>query len=161
MALVLAALMAGAATAQRFMGTNGSDTIFGTDEPDRIRAQGNNDYVYGRGDDDSLLGEYGDDAIRGNMGDDIIKGGEGADLIIPCHGADEAYGEKGNDEIRMVNDPQRDFVNCGENVGGKDVDTARVAWNDLIDGRLAGNLTTTEGLTCERVFVDGEELPHQ
>jgi len=65
----------------------------------------------------------------------------------------------GNDDIRMASDPQQDFVNCGEDASGTDVDTARVSGNDLLEGTLAGSLTTTTGLSCERIIVDGVATP--
>jgi hypothetical protein len=53
------------------------------------------------------------------------------------NGADQAYGQTGNDDIRLTGDPQRDIVNYGEDPGGADVDTARVSGNDLVDCALA------------------------
>jgi Ca2+-binding RTX toxin-like protein len=126
---------------------------------DSIRGLGGNDILNGRGGNDTVQGEDGEDEVLGNVGNDFLKGGAGGDLIVEGNGADEAYGMTGNDDIRMSGDTHQDFVNCGEDPGGTDVDTARVSGNDLINGTLAGGLTTTTGLSCERVIVDGVAIP--
>ncbi len=64
-------------------------------------------------------------------------------------------GDAGDDFIKMVGDTDQDFVNCGEDADGTDVDRAEVSGNDLVDGTSAGALTTTAGLSCEVVVVDG------
>ncbi len=67
-----------------------------------------------------------------------MRGGAGNDRILGAVGADRAYGDAGDDFIKMVGDAQQDFVNCGEDADGADVDRAEVSGNDLIDGTTAG-----------------------
>jgi hypothetical protein len=47
--------------------------------------------------------------------------------IVGGVGRDEAYGTTGDDTIRMVGDTDPDFVNCGEDPSGTDIDTAQSA----------------------------------
>lgn len=150
MALILA-LVAGTAVAQTFTGTKGPDKLIGTDKADTMIGGDGADRIYGRGGPDSIRGDYGSDPVlRGRDGNDKISGGVGAD---------SAFGDTGNDTIRMVRDPQSDFVNCGDDASGTDIDTAYVSGNDAVDGVTAGGLTTTTGLSCERLFVDGVQIP--
>ncbi len=83
-ALVLA-FTAGAAAAERVLGTPGDDSIRGTAKADR------------------LYGRAGDDRILGLAGDDLVSGGPGADRLL---------GGPGRDRL-LARDRARDVVSCG------------------------------------------------
>ncbi len=145
------ALTAGVAVAKTVDGTKGNDKLVGTSRADTLNGFAGNDKLYGRGGNDTLKGYIGNDApMRGSAGEDTILGGLGRD---------SGYGGTGDDFIKMVGDTDQDFVNCGEDADGADVDRAEVSGNDLVDGTTAGALTTTLGLSCEVVVVDGVPVP--
>lgn len=150
-AALLVALTAGVAAAKVISGTTGDDKLVGTNRADTLRGFDGDDRLYGRGGDDTLKGYIGDDfPLRGAKGDDTIVGGLGAD---------RSYGQGGSDTIRTVGDAQRDYISCGEDADGQDIDTADVSGNDVVDGTLAGALTTTTVTSCEVIFVDGIRIP--
>ena len=68
-------------------------------------------------------------------------------------------GDGGDDTIRAVGDTKQDFVNCGEDADGTDSDTAYVNGQDVVDSQRARLITTTTGLSCEILFVDGIRIP--
>ena len=172
-AALLSALAAGTAEAATYNGTPGNDLIQANFEPDIIRGEGGNDDIFADGGADvangnegvdRVFGMDGRDTVYGGPGDDYeVNGGVGSDEVYGNPGADNLVGESGNDTIRTGDDAAPDDVDCGEDVGGQeidtDVDTAYVERNDLVDGQKAGLLTTTDGLSCERLFVNGAELP--
>ena len=47
----------------------------------------------------------------------------------------------------------------GRDADGRDIDTAHVGGNDMVDGQQASLLVTTTVLSCEIVFVDGVRVP--
>ena len=150
-AALTVALTAGVAVAETFDGTKGNDKLVGTSRADTLNGFAGNDKLYGKGGNDTLKGYIGNDApMRGAAGEDTILGGVGRD---------SGYGDAGDDFIKMVGDTDQDFVNCGEDADGMDVDRAEVSGNDLVDGTAAGALTTTLGLSCEVVVVDGVPVP--
>ena len=150
-AALLVALTAGVAMARTFDGTKKDDKLVGTNRADTLNGFAGDDKLYGKGGNDTLKGYIGNDfPMRGASGEDTILGGVGAD---------RGYGDAGDDFIKMVGDAQQDFVNCGEDADGTDVDRAEVSGNDLVDGTLAGALTTTLGLSCEVLVVDGVPVP--
>jgi hypothetical protein len=68
-------------------------------------------------------------------------------------------GDTGDDTIRAVGDTRQDFINCGEDADGQDVDTAYFNGQDLVDSQQASLIMTTTGLSCEVLFVDGIRIP--
>lgn len=148
-AALLSAMTAGVAVAKTITGTPKADRVVDTKAADTIKTYAGADTVYA---------SDGGDFVQGG-GNDILKGGNGADKIFGSLGADEAFGNPGNDTVRMTGDTQQDFVNCGEDASGADLDTAYVSGNDLVDGTRAGALTTTALLSCERVIVEGVPVP--
>lgn len=148
---IMTVLATGVAVAKVIDGTRGNDKLVGTSRADTLNGFAGNDKLYGKGGNDTLKGYIGNDApMRGAAGEDTILGG---------FGRDSGYGDAGDDLIKMVGDTDQDFVNCGEDADGTDVDRAEVSGNDLVDGTAAGALTTTLGLSCEVVVVDGVPVP--
>ncbi len=166
---LLLALTAGVAVAREINGTDRSDEIAGTDNADEIRgldgndeirARDGNDDAYGSDDNDRVYGMDGNDYVSGGFGDDpFLKGGSGNDTVVGNAGSDRMSGGTGDDTLRAVNDTRQDFVNCGEDAGGGDVDTAYVNGQDTVDSQQASLITTTTGLSCEILFVDGIRIP--
>ena len=149
--LILSAFVAGTALAATVNGTAGDNRLVGTNAADKINGYAGADTVFA---------QAGPDTVQGGTGNDpALKGGVGADRVLGGLGADKAYGDSGNDVIRMTGDTQQDFVNCGEDSSGADIDTAYVSGNDLVDGTRAGAITVTTGFSCERIFMDGVALP--
>ncbi len=171
-AALLSVLAAGTAVAATYTGTPGNDLIQSNFEPDIIRGLGGNDDIFAdEGDDlangnegvDRVFGMEDRDEVYGGPGDDYeVNGGLAGDEVYGNQGADTLVGESGNDTIRTGDDAVSDDVNCGEDISDQetatDFDTAYVERNDLVDGQRAGLLTSTDGLTCERLFVNGTEL---
>ena len=167
-ALVLA-LTAGVAVAKTIKGTNGSDTLRGTNAADTITGRGGADEIYGRGGADTLKGNDaadrvygmdGNDTLIGGFGNDpALRGGAGNDDITGSLGSDRLLGDTGDDTLNTVGDTKQDFVNCGEDADGMDVDTANVNGQDTVDTQQASLITTTTGLSCEVLFVDGIRIP--
>ncbi len=176
-ALILA-LTAGVAVARTIIGGDGPNKIFGSNQDDfiqgrlgndTIRALAGNDDVYGNegndelyGNDqaDKIFGGVGSDKIFGGFGDDpALRGGTGNDAINGQLGSDRLTGDQGDDTITAAGDTRQDFVNCGEDPDGTDIDTAFVNGQDTVDTQQASLITTTTVLSCERLFVDGVRIP--
>ena len=73
---------------------------------------------------------------------------------LPCR----MTGDAGDDTIRAVGDTKEDFINCGEDADGQDVDTAYINSQDAVDEQNPPFVTTV-GLSCEALFVDGIRVP--
>jgi Ca2+-binding RTX toxin-like protein len=166
---LLLALTAGVALARDITGTSSSETLRGTDNADTISGRGGNDKISGRGGNDELRGNDGTDRVYGMAGNDnvaggfgnelILRGGPGDDTVRGNAGSDRMTGDTGDDTIRAVGDTKQDFINCGEDADGQDVDTAYVNGQDTVDSQQASLITTTVGLSCEVLFVEGLRIP--
>jgi Ca2+-binding RTX toxin-like protein len=166
---LLLALTAGVAVAREINGTSRSETLRGTSNADTISGRGGNDVIRGRAGNDELkggdgkdrvYGMGGNDKVAGDFGDDpILRGGPGNDTVVGRAGSDRMTGDAGDDTIRAVNDTKQDFINCGEDADGQDVDTAYVNGQDVVDSQQASLITTTVGVSCEVLFVDGIRIP--
>lgn len=98
---------------------------------------------------DRVSGGFGDEpALRGGPDNDTVKGNLGSDRMLG-----------GDDTLSAVGDTKQDFVNCGEDSDGQDVDTAYVNGQDTVDSQQASLITTTTGLSCEVLFVEGIRIP--
>lgn len=64
-----------------------------------------------------------------------------------------------NDTLFAEGDAKADSINCGDDASGDDVDTAHVNGQDTVDSQDASLITTTTGLSCEMLFVDGVAIP--
>lgn len=155
---VLVALASSVAVAKTINGTNGPNRLSGTNKGDYISCKGGNDRINGRGGMDRVLAG-GADKVNGSFGNDVILGGPGGDTLVGDLDNDEAYGNAGSDTILVEGDSGEDFVNCGEDANGADRDVARVDENDAVDNTQASTLVSSQGLSCEEVFVGGTKLP--
>jgi Ca2+-binding RTX toxin-like protein len=161
---LIVALSAGTALAKEFIGTAGPDNLNGTDNADtmfgrmgndRVAAAGGPDEATGNQGNDAVYGEQGNDTLKGDLGDDFVSGGGGGDTIYGGPDDDRMRGVDGNDNIFAAGDASnRDYVDCGA-----DRDTAHVDSNDIVDGVEADTLVLNSGLSCERLFVNGIEIP--
>lgn len=140
--------------AASFTGTPGNDRLVGSNSADIIRGFAGNDRLYGRNGNDRIIGDSGADLVVGQVGDDSLDGGLGNDTIVGGTESDRLFGQAGDDDLRSVGDAVVDFVNCGTGT-----DIAYVSGNDVVDGTEAGGLTSTLGLTCETLVVDGRRIP--
>ena len=156
------------ASAKQFTGTPKADTIVGTVKKDLIKARGGNDTVRARAGADTVKGGLGADTLNGGKSADVLRGGPGNDTMIGSKGKDRlvggagsetARGGSGSDVLKMDGDTGNDFVTCGEDEGGSDRDRARVDAEDIVDGETASTITTTSGLSCETLFVEGVQIP--
>lgn len=77
----------------------GDDEITGSASAERFEGEGGNDTLIGAGGNDTLEGEDGNDSLNGGFGFDTVEGGDGDDSIAGGAGADEIHGDEGNDEI--------------------------------------------------------------
>lgn len=136
---VLVALASSVAVAKTINGTNGPNRLSGTNKGDYISGKGGNDRINGRGGMDRVLA--------------------GGDTLVGGLDNDEAYGNTGSDTILVEGDSGEDFVNCGEDANGADRDVARVDENDAVDNTQASTLVSSQGPSCEEVFVGGTKLP--
>ena len=118
-----------------------------TDGGETIEGRGGNDDVFANGGNDSVNGGPGDDELEGGAGRDGLLGESGNDTLIGGPGPDTLRGRSGNDAISADDVgtggrvPEADVVDCGEDLSGRDVDTAVV---DRLD---------TVSPSCERVTV--------
>lgn len=166
---LLLTLAAGVAVAKTIEGTSDPDRLSGTSNADTITGKGGADVISGREGGDDLNGNQGDDRVYGNEGadkvvgsfgdDKILRGNSGDDTVVGQAGSDRLTGDTGDDTLRTVGDTKQDFVNCGEDPDGRDVDTAYVNGQDTVDSQNASLITTTTGLSCEILFVDGLRIP--
>ena len=129
------------------LGTAKADIIRGTNGGETIEGRGGADDIFANGGNDAVDGGPGDDEIEGGPGRDGLLGQDGNDTLIGGPGPDTLRGRFGNDAINSDDvgtggsQPEADVVDCGEDIGGRDVDTALV---DRLD---------TVSANCERVTV--------
>ncbi|MBE9103327.1 cadherin domain-containing protein, partial [Vacuolonema iberomarrocanum] len=72
----------GDAQVDRFIGGNGSDTLFGLDQGDFLSGGLGNDILDGGKGDDTLNGDAGNDLLTGGEGTDLLRGGTGNDSYV-------------------------------------------------------------------------------
>jgi len=119
---------------ERFVPTNGNDTMYGNDEANWFRGIDGNDLQYGFG---------GNDTIESGFGDDTLYGGTGEDFMYGKHGQDVLFGESGNDELTG---------NAGDDVlyGGAGDDTLCGEWDR----------DTAYGGAGDDIFIDAGARSH-
>ncbi|WP_117434483.1 calcium-binding protein [Acuticoccus kandeliae] len=80
-------------------GGDGADTIRGGEGADTLDGGEGDDFVHGGTGDDELSGGAGDDILSGKNGDDMLFGGEGADRLFGGAGNDTLVGGEGQDVL--------------------------------------------------------------
>lgn len=89
---------------ERFVGTDGNDTMIGDSQ--------SLEFSGGKGN-DQLDGGAGLDVLNGNEGDDILWGGSGEDTLRGGAGADAMDGGPGADMVSYVDAPAAVFLDLG------------------------------------------------
>jgi len=107
------------------IGLAGDDILQGGSGNDFVVGDsGNDEFLEKAAGEDIIFGSAGDDGIAAGNGKDVVYGMAGDDNILGGNGNDLLFGNWGNDDITGGNG--FDFIDCGEDPDGLDVDTARV-----------------------------------
>ncbi|HEY0833439.1 MAG TPA: DUF4347 domain-containing protein, partial [Azospirillum sp.] len=132
---------------ERFVPTNGNDTMYGDEGANWFRGIDGDDLQYGFG---------GADTIESGFGDDTLFGGFGNDFMYGKHGLDVLYGEEGDDELTG---------NAGDDVlyGGAGDDTLNGEWDrDTVYGGAGDDVFIDAGARSHmengRLVVDDADL---
>ena len=101
---------------ERFIFSNGADTVFGDAEDNDFAGNGGADKLAGLEGDDTLDGGGGNDFLAGGDDDDVLDGGDGKDSLTGGEGRDTMTGGDG-DDVYVVDDAgDRVIERSGEGV---------------------------------------------
>lgn len=90
----------GTAGNDRYIASNGSNTLTALAGNDYVSGLGGNDSIFGNDGDDKLYGDDGNDGVDGGDGNDLLAGGKNDDTLIGGAGDDTLDGGVGNDTLR-------------------------------------------------------------